>query len=452
MQTIQEIKMKLESGKTTSEQLVNEVIEMHNKWLDKNAVASINPKALDIAKICDKERKKGQIRGPLHGIPILIKDNILYQDGTITSCNSYAFHDFYPPFSASITKMLEDAGAIIVGKANLSEFAYFMSDDHMPSGYGSMHGQVKHPFDEKIDPYGSSTGSAVAVKLGIVPGAIGTETNGSLMAPAYQTQIVSYKPTFGYISKHGIIPISPTQDTAGPMAQTVYDCAIMMDTIFKEDSKDIDTLGIDRSISFVNYLHKENHKGNVGLLKLSNHTYDEDSEIVYQKSKIRLENLGYKVKELVIEHPKLDNQTTLLIEFKHAINQFLLEVKGTTPHQNLSDIISFNKAHQERCLKYGQTILEGSNETDGDLHSQNYLNLRKNLLQEASVLENLLIEHDLIAIAAPIWMGFAPIYGNPSVCIPEGVFNGIPKSMVFVGKKYDDHRLLQLTHIYQSHK
>lgn len=450
MLTIKDMIYDLENKRTTSEKLVQNVIKNHEKWLDKNAVASIHPKALDIAKIRDDERKKGYIRGKLHGIPIMIKDNILYQDGTITSCNSYAFHDFYPPFSASITKMLEDNGAIIVGKTNLSEFAYFMSDDHMPSGYGSMHGQVKHPFDEKIDPYGSSTGSAVAVKLGIVPGAIGTETNGSLMAPAYQTQIVSYKPTFGYVSKHGIIPISPTQDTAGPMAQTVYDCALIMDAIFKEDQKDNDTLNIDRSKSFIDSIHEPLDRGNVGLLRLSNHAYDEPSELVYQSSKMKLEKLGFKVIELQIKHPQLDNQETLTIEFKQAINQFLKEVKGYTPHQNLSDIIKFNEKHKERCLKYGQTILVESDKTDGDMSSEKYVTLRQNLLKNASMLENLIHEHDLIAIAAPLWMGFAPIYGNPAVCIPEGVINGIPKSMVFVGKKYDDHRLLQLTHIYQS--
>ncbi len=449
MLTIKELKLKLETGQVTSLDLVNEVLSNHEKWIDKNAIASINPQVFDIANHLDEERKNGHLRGPLHGIPIVIKDNILYQDGTITSCNSYAFHDFYPPFSASITKMLEEAGAIILGKANLSEFAYFMSDDHMPSGYGSMHGQVKHPFDEKIDPLGSSTGSAVAVKLGIVPGAIGTETNGSLMAPAYQTQIVSYKPTFGYVSKYGIIPISPTQDTAGPMAQTVYDCAMIMDAIFKEDKLDKDTRHISRSKSFVETLEKDILKGNVGLLKLSNHLYSPEDEEVYQKAKVKLTKLGYQVKELVIEHPKLDNQATLIIEFKHAMNQFLSEVKGYTPHHSLTDIIHFNQMNKERCLKHGQTILESSDQTDGDLNSQTYLELRKDLLNEARVFEDLMKEHDLISIAAPIWMGFAPIYGNPSVCIPEGIYKGVPKAMVFVGRKFDDHRLLKLTHIYQ---
>ena len=449
MKTIKELKKDLEIGKITSVELVKEVIKNHQNWLDKNAIASIHPKALEIAKICDEERNKGNIKGPLHGIPIIIKDNILYQDGTITSCNSYAFHDFYPPYNASIVTMLENAGAILIGKANLSEFAYFMSDDKMPSGYGSMHGQVKHPFDEKIDPYGSSTGSAVAVKLGIVPGAIGTETNGSLMAPAYQTQIVSYKPTFGYVSKYGIIPISPTQDTAGPMAQTVYDCAMIMDAINQEDINDLDTHGLKRCSSFVKYIEAHKVKGNVGLLKLSNHAYSSEDEEVYQNAKQKLLNLGFNVKELVIEHPKLDNQSTLLIEFKYAMNQFLKGVKGYTPHHSLSDIIEFNKKHQERCLKYGQTILEASNQTDGDLKGNTYQKFRENLLKEASILENLMIEHDLISIAAPLWMGFAPIYGNPSVCIPEGIYHGLPKSMVFVGKKYHDHELLNLAHRYQ---
>ncbi len=452
MMTLKQMKEALENGLTTSENLVRESLRMHQVWKDKNAIASIHPDVLKLALERDKERAKGLIRGSLHGLPIVIKDNILLNDQTPTTCNSYAFHDFFAPYQASIVNMLEKEGAIIFGKANLSEFAYFMSYDNMPSGYGSMHGQVKHPFDETIDPYGSSTGSAVAVKLGIVSGAIGTETNGSLMAPAYQCQIVSYKPTFGMVSKYGIIPISPTQDTAGPMASTVYDCAMLMDAINQKDEHDQDTLPIKRDKKFVDMLDKPLRKGKIGLLTLTNHPYSEEDMKVYQQSFERLKSMGHEVIEISIEHPKLNNDPTLIIEFKHSMNAFLDTVKGATKHRTLSDIIKFNSQNAERCLKYGQSILEASDKTNGNLKSETYLELRSNLVKEASRLENLILEHNLLAIVAPVWMGFAPIYGNPSICIPEGIFNKIPKASVFVGAKFDDHRLMQLCHHYEQKK
>ena len=189
---IKVIQQQLFKGEKTSVQLVEDVIEKHRLFKDKNAIALISPLALSIAKQRDEERKLGKIRGPLHGIPVLIKDNILYADGTPTTANSFALKDFIPKNNASLIYGLIAAGAIIVGKANLSEFAYFMGDEKMPSGYGSLYGQVKHPVDESIDPLGSSTGSAVAVALGIVSLAIGTETNGSLMAPAFHNQMISF--------------------------------------------------------------------------------------------------------------------------------------------------------------------------------------------------------------------------------------------------------------------
>lgn len=450
MRTIKAIREALEKREITSFQLITELLETHEKYKDKNAIAQINPKAIDLAKIRDEERKNGHIRGILHGIPIAIKDNILYNDGTPTTCNSYAFHDFYAPYNATITKYLEDEGAIIMAKANLSEFAYFMSYDQMPSGYGSMYGQVKHPFDEAIDPYGSSTGSAVAVKLGIVPAAIGSETNGSLMAPAFQTQIVAFKPSFGLVSKHGIIPISHTQDTAGPMALSVYDCAILMDVIAKKDSYDEDTLETNVQGGFEEALKEEPKLGRIGLLKIKDHDYDSNEAEVFQKSKMHLENLGYEVLEITIVYPELDNDPTLTHEFKYGINEFLKSVRGFTRHKSLRDIIDFNLKHSSRCLKYGQSILEAAEKKSGQLDDQTYQENRMKLIASASLLEHLIIESDLIAIAAPLWMGFAPIYGNPSVCIPEGIYNGIPKSMVFVGKKYEDKQLLKFAHHYQE--
>lgn len=450
MLTAKEMKSLLDQNLTTSVELVKNAIKQHEKWMSKNAIAQISPLAIEIAIKRDQERHDGYIRGPLHGIPLLIKDNILYKDGTLTTANAYALSDLYPPYHATIVEKLIQSGAIILGKANLSEFAYFMSYDNMPSGYGSMYGQVKHPFDEKIDPYGSSTGSAVAVKLGIVPFSIGTETNGSLMAPAYQCQITSYKPSFGLVSKFGIIPISPTQDTAGPMAQTVYDCAMLMDALNKEDPKDSDTLNLCRPNSFLDQIDLPLSHQKIGCLFLENRAYQDDELKIISQSKERLIALGHEVIDIKIDHSKVDNDQTLLIEFKYAMNAFLKSMDGYTKMKSLDDIIKFNLENKDRCLKFGQSILEKSNETSGDLTDSTYLELRNTLLNRASLLEELMQKHKLDAIMAPLWMGFAPIYGNPSICIPEGIYSNIPKAMVFVGKKYDDLNLLRLTHQYQK--
>lgn len=450
--SIRTIRERLEQKQVTSVELVKEAIQMHEKWIDKNAIAHISPFALLQAIERDKERQAGRIRGPLHGIPLVIKDNILYKDGTPTTANAFSLHDLIPPYNAHLVDRLIEAGAIILGKANLSEFAYFMSYDDMPSGYGSMYGQVKHPFDEKIDPYGSSTGSAVAVKLNIVDLAIGSETNGSLMAPAYQCQIVSFKPSFGYVSKHGIIPISPTQDTAGPMANTVEDCALLMDILAFEDPQDLTTLNLKRPLSFSKNLNKKIEGSTIGLLTLKEHPYKDDDLLVIEKTKKRLQKMGHQVIDIELEKGYVPNDPTLLIEFKYALNSFLDDIKGSTMMTSLSDIIEFNKQNERRCLRYGQSILTKSNETSGSLLDIEYIKLRENLLEQASIIEKHIIENNLIAVMAPVWMGFAPIYGNPSVCIPEGVYQGVPKAMVFVGKKYDDENLLRFTHQYELEK
>lgn len=441
---------KLNACETTSVELVKEAFRVHEKYIDKNAIASVNPMALELAEKLDLERKDGHLRGPLHGIPIAIKDNILYNDGTPTTCNSYAFHDFYSPFNATVIDTILKAGLIPVFKANLSEFAYFMSKD-APSGYGSMHGQVKHPFDESIDPLGSSTGSAVAVKLDIVPISIGSETNGSLMAPAYMCQIVSFKPTFGLVSKHGIIPISHTQDTAGPMGNHVYDCALLFDQMMSIDSNDLDTL--KQSIEPVTKQINEPIKpSRVGLLYFSNYTYDETNTKILEEAALKLEAMGHTVVKVTIEHPKLDNQKTMLVEFKAGMNRFLLSVASSTPHKTLSDIISYNELNKERCLKYGQTILIDANRTNGDLNDETYLANRKELLTNARMIDDILHKENLVAIASTLWLSFAPIYGNPSLCIPIGSYNKKPKSLVFVGKKYDDGTLLQFGHQFETFK
>jgi amidase len=448
--SIYAMQQQLIQGKTTSVALVQQALQMHQKWLSKNAIACISPLALTQAKKADEERTRGYLRGPLHGIPIVIKDNILYSDGTPTTANSFALKDFYPQSNATLVTYLIDAGAIILGKANLSEFAYFMGDEKTPSGYGSMYGQVKHPTNETIDPYGSSTGSAVAVALDIVPFAIGTETNGSLMAPAYQCQIVAFKPTTGMISRHGIIPISPTQDTAGPMAKTVYDCAVAMDILSEVDPQDPLTKTIVRPASFIEFVLRKPNKKRIAWLNIIGHPYDEIDRNIIQNTQAKMIQLGHEVLSFDIALPPLDNYSTLLYEFKHALNQFLHQFNGQGAPHALTEIIAFNQQHAARCLKYGQdTLILAEAKPDYD---ENYQQIKKQLLLEASQLQNLMITQQLDAVFAPTWLGFAPIFGNPSLCLPQGYFQEKPKAIVLVGRLGHDQELLQLGyHFYDQH-
>ena len=439
------IQQQLYEGKTTSTLLLNQAIKQYQITKQKNPIAVISPYAMKQAKEADFNRKKGRSKGLLQGIPILIKDNIMYADGTPTTANSYALKDFIPKYNAPIVDALLASGAVILGKANLSEFAYFMGDEKMPSGYGSMYGQVKHPIDESIDPYGSSTGSAVAVALGIVPIAIGTETNGSLMAPAFQTQIVSFKPSIGMVSQTGIIPIAPSQDVAGPMAMSVYDCAAVMDVIAFMDPLDPKTKAIQRPISFVEKVIQPISKKRIGYVSFSNQPYDADDINILNHTKNKWIAMGHEVVDITIELPPLDNYPTLMREFKVSLNQFLKTHHQSHMPKTLKEIIQFNLQHTERCLRYGQATLLASEQMPDSL-DQTYQDLFQKLTNEASQFQNILIQKQLDALITPTWLGFAPIYGNPSLCLPMGYVKGKPKGIILVSKIGHDQELLQLGH------
>ncbi|MEY3692351.1 MAG: hypothetical protein RLZZ388_522, partial [Bacillota bacterium] len=430
---LKQIQQQLFEGKTTSTLLLNEAIKQYQITIQKNPIAVVSPLAKSQAIEADFQRNNGKTKGLLHGVPILIKDNLMYADGTPTTANSYALKDFVPKHNAPIVDALLNEGAVILGKANLSEFAYFMGDEKMPSGYGSMYGQVKHPTDESIDPYGSSTGSAVAVALGIVPVAIGTETNGSLMAPAFQTQIVSFKPSLGMVSQTGTIPIAPSQDVAGPMATSVYDCAVVMDVIAFVDPLDSKTKAISRPVSFVERLAQPLSKKRIGYVSFSNQTYDHDDIEVLHQTKQKWMKMGHEVVDLTIELPALDNYPTLMREFKISLNQFLKMYHQPKMPKTLKDIIQFNLQHPERCLRYGQSTLIASEQMPNTL-DPTYQDLFQKLTNEASQFQNLLVEKQLDALVTPTWFGFAPIYGNPSLCLPMGYVKGKPKGIILVSK------------------
>lgn len=264
--SILEIQQEMEKGSLSSVELVKFYIQRIVKY-DKespklNSVLEINPDLLFIAEALDNERVRKGCRGMMHGIPVLIKDNINTGDKMHTSGGSLALADAYAPEDAFVVKKLREAGAIIMGKSNMTEFANFMGEN-MPSGYSSRGGQVLNPYDVNKVPSGSSSGSAVAVAANLCTVAVGTETNGSILSPSRVNCIVGIKPTVGSVSRTGIIPISHSQDTAGPMARTVSDAAILLGAMIGLDEKDPATCGSEsiQSIDFLNTINNTDIKG-----------------------------------------------------------------------------------------------------------------------------------------------------------------------------------------------
>lgn len=426
----------LDSGKKTSKALVSYYIQRIQTYdTELNAVAIINQKALDDAETLDSERQQNKKRSPLHGIPILIKDNIDVK-GMPNTANAFVMKDHFPAKDAPLIKTLKDAGLIILGKANLSEWAYFMSDKDMPSGYGSLHGQVVHPYNKNIDPLGSSTGSAVSVAADLVPLSIGTETNGSIMAPAYQSQIVALKPTFGQISNEGIIPISPVQDTAGPMARTIYDLSLLYDVL--TTSNVTSTLGIKKPFK-------------VGVISFKAFNYKPEQQQALDEMKQVFESLDIDVSSYTLDYKPSNNSKTLVYEMKSSLNTYLKNANHPSV-KTLKDIIDFNNRHQDRCLKYGQTLLEKSEKTSGDLQDPEYLEKREALLEKSTIFEDLLQKHSLDALVSVYWLPETPISGLPSVVVPaKELIDENPLSLVFIGNKNQEETLLQIAYTYEQH-
>ncbi|PKK97377.1 MAG: amidase [Tenericutes bacterium HGW-Tenericutes-3] len=451
--TLRELIDGLNKGSWSSVDLVNMYLDQIKKYDGYlNSVAEVNPDALKIAKALDQEKKEKGPRSLLHGIPILIKDNINTHDEMHTTASSESLSDLKAPYDATIIKKLRDAGAIILGKTNLSEFAYFMSYDKMPSGYGSRNGQVINPYHKDIDPLGSSTGSAVAVAANLICISIGTETNGSLMAPAYKNSIVSIKPTFGLVSRYGIIPISETQDTAGPMARNVADCAILLDFLVGTDTNDSYTKHADSHKQDLKNAYLKSSKGKkAGVLYFSNFAYSEEENAILEDSIIKLKAEGLHVEKITIESHPMKNDESLLYEFKNNLNAYLKTVSSNTKMKSLADIIQFNLENPEKRLKYGQSILVASEKTSGDLNDPVYLEIRKKLLSEANRLQSIMEEKALDCLISTKWTSYAPIAGNPSICVPaKALTDLVPRSLVFVGKKFDDQTLISIAHCYEQ--
>lgn len=475
--TIEDLQKKMQSGELTSrsitEMYLKRIEEVDNNGAAINSVIEINPDALSIAEGLDAERKKGNVRGPMHGIPVLIKDNINSGDKMQTTAGSLALEGNRATTDAFIIKKLRESGAVLLGKTNLSEWANFRSK-RSASGWSSRGGQTRNPYILDRNPCGSSSGSGAAAAANLCAVAIGTETNGSIICPASINGVVGIKPTVGLWSRSGIIPISATQDTAGPMARTVRDAAILLGVCSAIDEQDVITKESagKSQIDYTQFLKADGLAGKrIGMEKsyLKNH---EGIDALVQQAIEQIKKAGAEIIEVdFLEKTKgiwQDEYKVLLYEFKDGLNKYFKTSTGKV--KSLAELIAFNKQNESVAMPYfKQDILEES-EALGGLDSKEYMDALKNILSKTrDAINQTLTELKLDAISGPSygpswcidWVngdystgyGFsspAAIAGYPHITVPMGFVSNLPIGISFFGKAYDEGGLLTIAYAYEQ--
>ncbi len=474
--TIQQLQEKMKSGNYTSEQITQlylnriEAIDKNGPRL--NAVIEINPDAIEIAKAMDKERKEGKIRGALHGIPFLIKDNIDTADKMMTTAGSLALLNHHAKEDAFIVKQLRDAGAVLLGKTNLSEWANFRSTKSC-SGWSSRGGQTKNPYILDHNPCGSSSGSGVAVAANLCAVAIGTETDGSITCPAAVNGAVGLKPTVGLVSRSGIIPISSTQDTAGPITRTVTDAAILLSAITGIDALDNKTKESNGKIEkdYTKFLKLDGLKGKrIGIEKKK---YDNQFlEALFEKNIESLKNAGAIIVD--VEYLEKINKLgdaeyeLLKFEFNDGLNKYFSN--ANSPIKTIEDVIAFNKKNENETMPtFKQEILEASAKMKG-LDSKEYAEaLSKSHEGSKKMIDDVMKANNLDAICG-LTMGPAcsidTIYGDrwgevfltapaamsgyPHITVPAGKVYDLPVGVSFFSTAYQEPKLFEIAFAFEQ--
>ena len=465
-----------------------------------NSVREINPDALAIAGKIDAAKRKE--RRPLEGVPILLKDNIATGDKQHTTAGSLALEGARAQRDATVTKLLREAGAVILGKANLTEFANILAVG-MPSGYSSLGGQARNPYAPAVDARGtpivatggSSAGSGVAVAAGLAAAAIGTETSGSLLSPANQNGVVTVKPTVGLISRAGIIPIAASQDTAGPMTRTVRDAAVLLNVLAVPDPADPATAKMKRPKDYTDGLSKDGLRGmRIGV---PSDPSDPGNDVYYGPLGLRarqvmaraitaLEDGGATIIRANIptagwiggpgtdmavlnrnpESPAVNMVSRLSIvfvyELKHDMNMYLRDWARDTKMKTFEDIIAFNQAHADRALRFGQDIFLAASATKGDLSEPEYKAARRNdlLSSRKNGLDPYMAAHKLDAVLFPgtAGAGIAAKAGYPSVLVPAGMVSGVgsvetpdyPLGATFAGRAWSEAKVLRIAYAFEQ--
>ncbi|HNP35894.1 MAG TPA: amidase [Woeseiaceae bacterium] len=472
---IADLQDRMQRGELGSEQLVHWYLERIQK-LDQgdgglNAIIETNPDALMIARALDDERRQSGPRGPMHGIPVILKANIGTADSMHTSAGSLALAEHIPPEDAFLVSRLRDAGAVILGKANLSEWANFRSS-HSSSGWSSVGGQTHNPYAPRRNPCGSSSGSAVVVAANLVTVAVGTETDGSVVCPAGATGIVGIKPTLGLISRSGIVPLAHSQDTAGPMARTVRDAAILLSVMTGRDPQDAATETAPAQADYAANLAADGLRGmRIGVIRSHLGAGNiPDVERVLDESLKTITLAGAElVDDINIDMSGAGDAEyeVLLYEFKADLAKYLADTEA--PVRSLEEIIAFNEAHADDVMPFfGQDILLAA-EAKGDLQSESYLaalETSKRVAREG--LDTAFEDNKLDALIAitngPAWLtdhvlgdnfgisssSYAAISGYPAITVPAGFVAGLPIGLSFIGRAYSEQDLIRIAHAFEQ--
>lgn len=457
--TIAEMQEEMREDRITSEELVlmyKENISLRNKNL--NAVLEINPDALQIAQSLDFERQRKGARGPLHGIPILLKDNMDTGDKMHTSAGSLALENHYAQKDAWLVEKLRSAGAVILGKTNMTEWANFMSDK-MTNGYSSRGGQVHNPYGP-FDVGGSSSGGAAAIASNLAAASIGTETSGSIIDPAAQNNLVGLKPTVGMVSRSGIIPLSHTQDIPGPIARTVEDAVSVFASIVGYDPADPITR---MSSDFEGYDWRVHLKHN-GLekvrLAVTPDLFKEISEeqrALFGEAKNRLRECGAEIIEGVDLGANQEDLgfAVLLHEFKADLNSYLAKTDPMNPVRTMDDVVRYNNEHPEKMLKFGQNLLEQANKLSGMLTEREYVEAleRNRYLAAEQGIDATLKEIGADAILLPHDFGcnVGAAAGFPAITVPYGFTETKePFGITFYGRAFDEPKLIEYAYAFEQ--
>ena len=487
--TFSELQEGMRSGRFTArsitEMYLHRIEAMDRRGPTVRSVIETNPDALALAGELDEERQAKGARGPLHGIPILLKDNIDTGDKMTTTAGSLALEGSRPPRDSFVAQRLREAGAILLGKANLSEWANFRST-RSSSGWSGRGGQCRNPYALDRNPCGSSSGSGAATSANFTAAAIGTETDGSVVCPSNANGLVGIKPTVGLVSRAGIIPIAHSQDTAGPMARSVGDGAILLGAMTGVDPRDPATT------ESRNYLHSDYtafldanglRGARIGVLRQT-FGFHEKVDAVLEEGIVEMKRRGAAIidpVELPSASGKLGSQganesrdtefEVLLYEFKADLNAYLEGLGPSAPAKSLAELIAFNEAHRDEEMPYfGQEIFLQAQEK-GPLTSEEYLQALEtnHRLSRKEGIDRTMDQHRLDAIAAPTggpaWTtdlvngdhfsgggssSFAAVAGYPNITVPAGFVHGLPVGLSFFGRAWSEPTLVKLAYAFEQ--